>query len=158
LDLYLVPKCFCMTQKVLPPGKLEKSCNYIIAIVFSIKKHWEKLRKIEINQNQEESSQYVSEQEMQTNLASSDCTASAQCVAIYSIHNVKNTTTVTSLHYIPLIIPKWIGEVEIFFIFIEFESTKQKNKEYHVKINCYEVRQFIPRSFITCIHHICKWS
>lgn len=37
-------------------------------------------------------------QVMQTNLASSDCTTPTQCVAIYSIHDIKNTTTITPLH------------------------------------------------------------
>lgn len=59
-------------------------------------------------------SQYIFGQGMQTNLASSDCAAPTQCMAINSIHNVKNTTTITPLHQIPFRIPKSICEVEVF--------------------------------------------
>lgn len=39
-----------------------------------------------------------------------------------------------------------------------FQLTTLSNKEYHVKIDSYEVGQHIPCSFVTCIRHLSKWS
>lgn len=46
--------------------------------------------------------QYISEQEMQANLASRDCIAAAQWVAVHFIHDIENAPTVTPLHEIHL--------------------------------------------------------